>query len=180
MTTKTTTPTLTPTPTDAATAGASGDEGAAHPIVSAGALAEIYAHARRDYPDECCGIIYGPKGSAVADRAVACVNIQNRLHAEDPIRFERDARTAYNLDAPDLFKLQRSLRGDSPAKIVYHSHVDVGAYFSKTDEAAALFDGQPSYPVEYVVIDVKSDGARGAVQFAWDQQRGAFVEVARY
>jgi adenylyltransferase/sulfurtransferase len=178
MTTPKTTTTTTP-PTVAT--GASGSEGAAgHPIVSAEALEEIYAHARRDYPDECCGIIHGPKGSVVADRAVACANIQNRLHAEDPIRFERDARTAYNLDAPDLFKLQRSLRGDSPAKIVYHSHVDVGAYFSKTDEAAALFDGQPSYPVEYVVIDVKADGARGAVQFAWDAQRGAFVEVARY
>ena len=151
-----------------------------HPILSPEALAEIYAHARRDYPEECCGIIYGPKSSPVADRAVACVNIQNRLHAEDPVRFERDARTAYNLDAPDLFKLQRSLRGDHPAKIVYHSHVDVGAYFSPTDQAAALFDGQPSYPVEYVVIDVNADGARCAVQFAWDAQAAGFVEVARY
>jgi adenylyltransferase/sulfurtransferase len=153
---------------------------APHPIVSPEALAEIYAHARREYPNECCGIIYGPKGAPAADRAVACANIQNRLHAEDPIRFERDARTAYNLDAPDLFKLDRSLRGDNPAKIVYHSHVDVGAYFSDTDKAAALFDGQPSYPVDYVVIDVKSDGARCAVQFAWDTVRASFVEVARY
>lgn len=151
-----------------------------HPIVSPEALAEIYAHARREYPNECCGIIHGPKSAPVADRVVACANIQNRLHAEDPIRFERDARTAYNLDAPDLFKLERSLRGDHPAKIVYHSHVDVGAYFSDTDKAAALFDGQPSYPVEYVVIDVKSNGARCAVQFAWDAVRASFVEVARY
>lgn len=151
-----------------------------HPIVSSEALAEIYAHARRDYPEECCGIIYGPKSSPVADRAVACANIQNRLHAEDPVRFDRDATRAYNLDAPDLFKLQRSLRGDHPAKIVYHSHVNVGAYFSPTDQAAALFDGQPSYPVEYVVIDVNADGARCAVQFAWDAEAAAFVEVARY
>ena len=155
-------------------------EAGAHPIVSAGALGEIYAHARRDYPDECCGMIFGPREAAVADRAVACANIQNRLHAEDPVRFERDARTAYNFDAPDLFKLQRSFRGDQPVKVVYHSHVEVGAYFSKTDEAAALFDGEPSFPVEYLVIDVKTDGARGAVQFAWDPGARAFVEVARY
>lgn len=152
----------------------------AHPIVSPDALAAIYAHARRDYPHECCGMIFGPRDTPIADRAVACANIQNRLHAEDPARFERDARTAYNFDAPDLFKLQRSLRGEQPAKIVYHSHVEVGAYFSKTDEAAALFDGEPSFPVEYVVIDVKADGARGAVQFAWDPAARAFVEVARY
>ena len=42
-----------------------------HPILSPEALAEIYAHARRDYPEECCGIIYGPKSAPVADRALA-------------------------------------------------------------------------------------------------------------
>jgi proteasome lid subunit RPN8/RPN11 len=150
------------------------------PTLTPEALAAMYAHARRDYPKECCGIVYGPKGSSVADNAVACANIQDRLHAEDPVRFDRDARTAYNLDAPDLFKLQKSLRGDTPAKIIYHSHVNVGAYFSATDQAAALFDGEPSYPVEYVVIDVQSDGARTAVQFAWSPEARSFVEVARY
>jgi proteasome lid subunit RPN8/RPN11 len=151
-----------------------------HATVSPAALDAIYAHAQREYPDECCGMIFGPRDAPVADTALACANIQNRLHAEDPVRFERDAKTAYNLDAPDLFKLQKSLRGPMPAKIVYHSHVNVGAYFSQTDEAAALFDGEPSYPVEYVVIDVKSDGAKGAVQFAWSVEKKAFVEVARY
>ena len=48
------------------------------------ALAEMYAHARRDYPNECCGIVFGPQGRGHAGRAVACVNIQNELHAEDP------------------------------------------------------------------------------------------------
>ena len=101
------------------------------------------------------GIVFGPKQQPIAARAVACVNIQNELHAEDPVKHTRDARTAYNLGAGDLFKLSKSLRGDEPAKIVYHSHVDVGpadgAYFSETDQAAAQMDGEPSYPVEYVV-----------------------------
>jgi adenylyltransferase/sulfurtransferase len=151
-----------------------------HPTLTPEALVAMYAHARRDYPKECCGIVYGPKGEPAADNAVACANIQDRLHAEDPVRFDRDAKTAYNLDAPDLFKLQKSLRGDTPAKIIYHSHVDVGAYFSPTDQAAALFDGEPSYPVEYVVIDVRADGAKAAVQFAWSAEARSFVEVARY
>jgi adenylyltransferase/sulfurtransferase len=148
--------------------------------LSGSALAEIYAHARRDYPSECCGIVFGPAESRDADRAVACANIQNRLHAEDPQRHPRDAATAYNLDAPDLFELQKSLRTQAPAKIVYHSHVDVGAYFSDTDQAAAQMDGEPSYPVEYVVVDVKSDGAHGAAQFAWDPAQKRYVEVGRY
>jgi adenylyltransferase/sulfurtransferase len=151
-----------------------------HPMISPEALAEIYAHARRDYPEECCGVIYGPKSSPVADKAVAGANIQNELHAEDPVKFDRDARTAYALGGRDLFKLTHSLDGDHPAKIIYHSHVNVGAYFSPTDQTAALCDGQPSWPVEYVVIDVNADGARCAVQFAWDAELAAFVEVARY
>ena len=155
-----------------------------HPVITADALEAIYEHARRDYPNECCGIVYGPRATAAADRATACPNIQNRLHAEDPARHTRDARTAYNLDAPDLFRLQKSLRGDQPAKIVYHSHVDVrvadGAYFSDTDQAAAQLDGEPTYPVEYVVVDVRAGAIKGAAQFSWDATQKRYVEVGRY
>lgn len=157
--------------------------GEGHPRLSPEALQAMYAHARRDYPKECCGIVFGPKGSPAADEARACRNIQDQLHAEDPATHPRDARTAYNLEASDLFALQKSLRGDRPAKIVYHSHVDVaagGLYFSDTDQAAARFEDEPAYPVEYVVIDVRADGTRGAAQFAWDAQAKRYVEVSRY
>jgi adenylyltransferase/sulfurtransferase len=151
-----------------------------HPKVSPEALALMYAHARKDYPNECCGIVFGPKDAAVADRAVPCANIQNQLHAEHPATHTRDARTAYNLGAGDIFKLQKSLRGDTPAKIVYHSHVDVGAYFSETDQAAAQMEGEPTYPVEYVVIDVRPSGIGGAAQFAWDPASRRYLEIDRY
>ena len=156
---------------------------APHPLLTADALEAMYAHARRDYPNECCGIVFGPKEQPIAARAVACVNIQNELHAEDPNKHTRDARTAYNLGAGDLFALQKSLRGDTPAKIVYHSHVDIegdGAYFSATDQAVAQLDGEPTYPVEYVVVDIKADGPRGAAQFAWDDGAKSYVEIGRY
>jgi proteasome lid subunit RPN8/RPN11 len=151
-----------------------------HPVLTAGALAELYAHAAREYPHECCGIVFGPKETADADRVRPCVNIQNELHAEDPVQHPRDARTAYNLGAADLFALQKSLRSETPAKIVYHSHVDVGAYFSPTDQAAAKMGDEPAYPVEYVVVDVQADGARAAAQFAWDDEQRTYVEVRRY
>jgi proteasome lid subunit RPN8/RPN11 len=151
-----------------------------HPVLSAEALAEIYAHAGREYPNECCGIAYGPRDKPIADRATVCENIQNRLHAEDPERFTRDARTAYNFEARDIFALQKSLRSDTPAKIVYHSHADVGSYFSETDQVAAQFDGEPAYPVEYVVVDIRADGPRGAKQFSWDDGQKKYVEIGDY
>jgi proteasome lid subunit RPN8/RPN11 len=151
-----------------------------HPLLPAAALAEIYAHARREYPKECCGLVFGPRGQDVADRVKPCVNMQDLLHEEDPVMHVRDARTAYNLGAGDLFGLQKSLRGDAPAKIVYHSHVEVGAYFSDTDQAAARMDDEPTYPVEYVVVDIKADGPHGAAQFSWDDELKKYVEVRRY
>lgn len=151
-----------------------------HPVVAAAALAEIYAHARKEYPKECCGIIFGPKENAEANRAQICRNIQDDLHAEDPVQFSRDAHTAYNFDAGDIFKLQKSLRGNEPAKLIYHSHANVGAYFSDTDQAAAKMGDEPAHPVEYLVVDVQADGVRGSVQFAWDDAQKLYVEVRRY
>ena len=153
---------------------------APRPCLTPDALAALYEHARRDYPNECCGIVYGPRGTPVADRPTACENIQDRLHAEDPARHTRDARTAYNFDSRAIFALQKSLRGETPAKIVYHSHVEVGAYFSDTDQAAAVFDGEPAYPVDYVVIDVAAGGPRGARQFTWSAEAQKYVEIGDY
>jgi adenylyltransferase/sulfurtransferase len=154
-----------------------------HPALTPEALAELYAHARRDFPRECCGIVFGPRAQAVADRVRPCVNVQDQLHAEDPVANPRDATTAYNFGASDLFLLQKSLRGDAPAKIIYHSHAGLpgdGAYFSPTDQAAARMGDEPAYPVEYVVVDVKADGVHGAAQFAWDETARSYLEVRRY
>jgi hypothetical protein len=41
-------------------------------------------------------------------------------------------------------------------------------------------DGEPTYPVEYVVVDLRHDGVRGAAQFAWDPEARRYVEIGRY
>jgi adenylyltransferase/sulfurtransferase len=135
-------------------------------------LDAIYAHAREGYPEEVCGLVIAN------DEARRCENRQNALHAEDPAHFPRDARTAYNLGAKDLFFLDKSLRSPRPVTLIYHSHVDVGAYFSDEDARAAAPDGELLYPVEYLVIDVSKDGVRGSKVFRFDG--GSFFEVAAY
>jgi adenylyltransferase/sulfurtransferase len=135
-------------------------------------LDEIYAHARAGYPEEVCGLI-------IADQeARRCENRQNALHAEDPAHFPRDARTAYNLGPKDLFFLDKSLRSDRKVTAIYHSHVEVGAYFSDEDARAAAPDGELAYEVDYLVVDVSRDGVRGAKRFRFVD--GKFVEVAQY
>jgi proteasome lid subunit RPN8/RPN11 len=144
--------------------------------VTAEALAAIYRHARETYPNECCGFLIGPRGGTACDEARPCENMQDALHEMDPERFPRTARHGYQLGAPDLLKLAKSQRGERPVRIVYHSHVDVGAYFSDEDQRAALCDGEPSYPVDYLVVDVQANHIGGARLFGWDADRRTYVE----
>jgi len=153
---------------------------APHPVLSPDALAAIYAQARREYPHECCGLVSGARGDEVADVVNPCVNIQNQLHAQDPQTHPRDASTAYQLEPKVLIAMEKGLRGPTPTKIIYHSHVNVGAYFSATDQAVAQFDGEPAFPVEYVVVDVQVNGCREARQFAWDEVSKSYVEIGAY
>ena len=136
-------------------------------------LDAIYAHAREGYPEEVCGFIVG------GDEARRCENRQNALHAEDPAHFPRDAKTAYNLGAKDIYFLEKSMRGERPVRVIYHSHVDVGAYFSPEDVRAATYEGEPLYPaVDWLVVDVTASGVRGAKLFRYAD--GAFVEVRSF
>jgi len=153
---------------------------APHPRLTADALAAIYTHARAEYPYESCGLVSGPRGNEVADTVLTCVNVQNQLHAADPKAHPRDASTAYQLEPKVLIAMEKGLRGPTPTKIIYHSHVNVGAYFSATDQAVAQFDGEPAFPVEYVVVDVQANGCRGAKQFAWDAGSKSYVEIGSY
>ncbi len=149
------------------------------PVITQAALAACYADALRCYPEESCGLLSGPADAAVCDEALPCQNQQNRMHALDPERFPRDATTAYCLSLKDIRVLEDSAGSARPVKIIYHSHVDRGAYFSEEDKRAALFfDDTPTYPVDYLVISCHRDAVRGAKLFRF--QAGEFVAVAEY
>jgi len=137
-------------------------------------LDEIYRHALEGYPEEVCGFIVG------GDEVRRCENRQNELHAADPEHFPRDARTAYNLGAKDLFFLDKSLRGPRPVTHVYHSHIHVGSYFSDEDVRAAAPGGEPLYPtVSWLVVDAAAkDRVGGCKIFRFEG--GKFVEVASH
>ena len=136
------------------------------------ALDDIYAHAREGYPEEVCGFVMA--GGEVR----RCENQQNKMHALDPETYPRTAKTAYFLGFKDLKFLDQSLKSERPVRVIYHSHVDVGAYFSDEDVRAAAPDGEPLFPVEYLVVDVRADGVREARLFRFEG--GRFLEVARH
>ena len=86
---------------------------------------EMVAHARRDHPDEACGVIAGPEGSDRPERFVPMLNA-----ARSP--------TFYEFESADLLKLYREMdrNGEVPV-VVYHSHTATEAYPSRTDVSYA-------------------------------------------
>jgi [CysO sulfur-carrier protein]-S-L-cysteine hydrolase len=143
-------------------------------------IEEIYGHARRAFPAECCGFLVGPKGGDGVTRARACVNLQ--AAGEHPTAPGRDAETAYVIGGEDLLALARSFDGPEPARVIYHSHPNGRAYFSQTDHDVAVgpWGEGPMYPVQQLVVGVTAERVVEALLFDWDEARQGFVEIARF
>jgi len=90
-------------------------------VIRADLVDEIEAHARRDHPDEACGVIAGPAGSDRPERFIPMLNA-----ARSP--------TFYEFDSGDLLRLYRDMDSrDEVPVVIYHSHTATEAYPSRTD-----------------------------------------------
>ncbi len=81
----------------------------------------IVAHARRDHPDEACGIVSGPVG---ADRPMRHIPMDNAARS----------MTFYEFDSMEQLRVWREMddRDEEPV-VIYHSHTATEAYPSRTD-----------------------------------------------
>jgi proteasome lid subunit RPN8/RPN11 len=137
----------------------------------------VRAQAVEEYPFESCGVILARGDER---RLLRCRNAQNELHARDPVRYPRDARTAYYIDPKDLLRIGDLERQGFAVAVIYHSHVDAGAYFSETDRRQALVGGEPAYPdAVYVVTSVIDGTVDAAAAFRWDVGCRDFVPLER-
>ena len=109
----------------------------------------IVAHARRDHPDEACGVVAGPAGSDTPARFVPMVNA-----AGSP--------TFYEFDSTELLQLYKDMddRDEEPV-VIYHSHTATEAYPSRTDINLAQEPG-----AHYVLVSTRECGNNeGPVEF---------------
>jgi proteasome lid subunit RPN8/RPN11 len=141
-------------------------------------LGAIRKHAEADYPAEACGVLLVRPGTVEERCLRACRNIQDELHAKDPGRFPRTARTAYYIAHEDLLDIGRREGEGFEVRVIYHSHVDAGAYFSETDRRNAMVDGVPAYPqTTYVVVSVAGGRVAEIRAHQFSAAAGEFVEV---
>ncbi len=100
----------------------------------------IVEHARRDHPDEACGVIAGRGGAP--ERFIAMENA-----ARSP--------TFYEFDSMALLRLYREMdeRDEEPV-VIYHSHTATQAYPSRTDISYA---SEPN--AHYVLVSTRDPGS---------------------
>jgi proteasome lid subunit RPN8/RPN11 len=100
----------------------------------------IVAHARRDHPDEACGMVAGVGGQAT--RVIEMTNT-----ARSP--------TFYEMDSMEVL---RTLRGmddaDEELLAIYHSHTATEAYPSRTDVSIAGFP-----EAHYILVSTREPDA---------------------
>lgn len=106
--------------------------------IERGIYDKIVAHARRDHPDEACGVVAGPLGS---DKAVRFVEMMNA---------ERSP-TFYRFDSQEQFRVWREMDdNDEEPVVIYHSHTATEAYPSRTDISYA---SEPN--AHYVLVSTR-------------------------
>jgi proteasome lid subunit RPN8/RPN11 len=147
------------------------------PVLTEAELAAVRKQGEAEYPAECCGVLLVRDGTTGERRLYPCRNVQDSLHRSDPARHPRDSRTAYYMAPEDLLEISRRQVDGWAVHVIYHSHIDVGAYFSETDRRNALVDGQPAYPdTIYVVVVVDGGRAGEARAYRWDVEARDFRE----
>ncbi len=133
--------------------------------------------------EEACGYLLGPAADALyVDRAVAMENVANKLHRIDPATYFRTGRSFFAFNEKKFDDAVRAARAaGAPVKVLYHSHLDAGAYFSPTDRAVmsmgeppareggeVVLGPGPAWPLAFLVTSVRAAGVDDHKLFVWD------------
>jgi [CysO sulfur-carrier protein]-S-L-cysteine hydrolase len=116
--------------------------------ISQALVDELIAHAREDFPNECCGMIEGVDGVATAVHRV-------KNEAESPLRYEMESKERY--------RAWKSIEdADAEFLAIYHSHTKSPAYPSQTDVNQAV-----NWPDQIYVIVSLEDRDSPDVRAFW-------------
>ena len=103
---------------------------------------KIIEHARKDHPDEACGVIAGQAGSDRPVRFIAMLNAER-------------SPTFYRFDSLEQLRVWREMDDlDEEPVVIYHSHTATEAYPSRTDISYASEPG-----AHYVLVSTRDETA---------------------
>ena len=109
-------------------------------VIRADLVEAMVAHARRDHPDEACGILAGAEGSDRPERHIPMANAER-------------SPTFYRFDSHEQLRVWREMDdNDEEAVVIYHSHTATQAYPSRTDISYA---SEPQ--AHYVLVSTRDE-----------------------
>ena len=107
-------------------------------VIRADLVDAMVAHARRDHPDEACGVLAGPDGSDRPERHIPMTNAER-------------SPTFYRFEAGEQLQVWRAMESANEVPVViYHSHTATEAYPSRTDVSLAA---EPA--AHYVLVSTR-------------------------
>lgn len=129
-------------------------------LLPAAAVRSIEEHARKTYPEECCGFLIGVPGEpkkVLAGRQATNVAESNR---------ER----RYVINPREILALDKELRGTGREVVgFYHSHPDHPARPSSSDE------GQGTWPgYSYVILSIVDGNPNDLRAWVLEKEGGPF------
>ena len=142
----------------------------------------MIAHAKREAPYECCGILAGYVALAgvaplaghvalagVGDIATEIYEMTN-ISSDDPriadLKIPKDRKIRYMMDPDEQFQVMRNMRERNVAMLgIYHSHPHSEAYPSTTDIRLAFYPN-----VFYLIISLAEDTPSVRAFFIVDQK----------
>ena len=140
--------------------------------IPASILRHMQTLALSGYPGESCGLLFGPQGTSEGTRFVPMENIQDRLHALDPVAHPRTSRNGFQMNALAAARLVDAAAASGEQLLaIFHSHVDCDPTFSNEDRvmAAPPPEGVPLYPdVWHIILSCWPDGVRDMRAYRWN------------
>ena len=123
----------------------------------------IFAHAMEDFPNECCGFLYGnEQGGRIIERYVPVSNAR-----------EGDQRRRFTIDPMDYLRAERQAAEWGTTLVgVYHSHPLHPAIASEHDLAQAM----PWF--SYVIVSVFQEEVREIRSWRLAEDNPQFIEAS--
>lgn len=150
-------------------------------LAKQGLLPAVYRSVEPAYPHEGCGFVFENEPGTL--EVLPTKNRAQKLHEIDPERYPRGGADWFE---PDMKPWLQSVRNGGIPRVIYHSHPDVGAYFSEGDRTSAWVehdDGtrtERNEGVHHIVVSVREGRADGARMFTWDAEKMDFVQAAEF
>lgn len=131
-------------------------------------------HAEKEYPAEACGALF-TDGSKIVYEPFE--NMQDKYHKLDPVLYPRTSKDAFLINTLKLSKrIEHYEQSGGSLFAIFHSHIDVGAYFSAEDKKQMTTDNSEEvFPATcYIVTNVVNGAAAENAVFYFDKDKAEF------